>query len=63
MREGLRYVWNWPGLLALMIMAAVVNPVFSLLPLYVSQCFGGEAMQLGWMQSAQGVGLSLGGCS
>ncbi len=65
MRQGLRYVWNWPGLLAFMIMAAVVNfvinPAFTLLPLYVSRQFGGGAMQLGWMQAAQGAGLIAGG--
>ncbi len=65
MRQGLRYVWNWPGLLALMIMAAVVNfvinPAFTLLPLYVSRQFGGGAAQLGWMQAAQGAGLIAGG--
>ncbi len=65
MREGFRYVWNKSGLMALLIMAAVVNfvinPVFSLLPLYVSQHFGGEAIHLSWMQSAQGVGLVAGG--
>jgi DHA3 family macrolide efflux protein-like MFS transporter len=65
MRQGLRYVWNWPGLLALMLVAAVVNfvinPAFTLLPLYVSQQFGGGAVQLGWMQAAQGAGLLAGG--
>jgi DHA3 family macrolide efflux protein-like MFS transporter len=65
LRQGLRYVWNWPGLLALMMMAAVVNfvinPAFTLLPLYVSREFGGGAMQLGWMQAVQGAGLISGG--
>ena len=39
----------------------VVNPVFSLLPLLVSQHFQGEAMHLGWLQSAQGIGFIAGG--
>jgi len=64
-REGLRYVWGWPGLLVILIMAMVlnfvVNPAFSLMPLLVTEHFKGDALQLGWLESSWGVGLVLGG--
>jgi DHA3 family macrolide efflux protein-like MFS transporter len=64
-REGLRYVWSWPGLLAVCIMALLlnffVNPPMSLMPLLVTGHFGGDALQLGWLNSAWGVGLVVGG--
>jgi DHA3 family macrolide efflux protein-like MFS transporter len=44
-----------------MVINFVVNPAFSLMPLLVTEHFGGEALQLGWLQSAWGVGMLLGG--
>ncbi len=65
MVAGLRYVWSWPALMLLMGMAMMINlvltPAFSLLPILVTDHFGGEALQLGFMQSAFGLGLVLGG--
>ena len=64
-RAGLGYVWNWPGLRAVLIIATVLNlvmnPAFSLLPLLVTKHFGGGALQLGWLESAWGGGVVLGG--
>lgn len=64
-REGLTYVWGWRGLSLVLVMATVinfaVNPAFSLLPLLVTKHFCGEAMQLGWLNSAFGIGVVLGG--
>jgi DHA3 family macrolide efflux protein-like MFS transporter len=64
-REGLRYAWGWPGLLAICILAMLlnflINPAMSLMPILVTKHFGGDALQLGWMNSAWGVGLLLGG--
>jgi DHA3 family macrolide efflux protein-like MFS transporter len=64
-REGLRYIWSWPGMPALLIMATVINflfyPAFSLVPILVTKHFGGEALQLGWMNSALSAGIVLGG--
>ncbi len=64
-REGLRYVWSWPGLFAVLVVATVINfllsPAFSLLPLLVTRHFGGEALELGWIESAWGIGVVLGG--
>jgi DHA3 family macrolide efflux protein-like MFS transporter len=65
LRAGVRYVWNWPGLLAILIMAAlinlVLNPAFALLPILVKNVFGGGAMQLAWMESTGGIGIVAGG--
>jgi DHA3 family macrolide efflux protein-like MFS transporter len=65
LRAGVRYVWSWPGLFALLIMAAlinlVLNPAFALLPILVKNVFGGGAMQLAWMESAGGIGIVSGG--
>ena len=64
-QAGFRYVWAWPGLMIIGAMAVVINflltPAFSLLPLLVKDYFGGNAMQLGWVNSAVGIGVILGG--
>ena len=64
---GLKYVMGWPGLRFLLIMALAINmiisPAFSLLPLVVKEHFGGGALQLGWFNSAFGVGAVIGGVS
>jgi len=64
-RQGLRYIWNWSGMPALLIMATMLNflfyPAFSLMPILVTKHFGGEALQLGWMNSAFSAGIVLGG--
>jgi DHA3 family macrolide efflux protein-like MFS transporter len=63
--SGLRYVFNWPGLLIIASMAVLINflltPAFSLLPLLVKDYFGGDAVQLSWVNSAFGIGVILGG--
>ncbi len=65
LRAGLRYVAAWPGLLAIILMAMVlnfiINPAFSLMPFLVTKHFGGGALQLGWIESAWGVGVVAGG--
>jgi DHA3 family macrolide efflux protein-like MFS transporter len=65
MYEGLRYVWGWSGLRAILLMAMVINFVFtpagSLLPLLITRRFGLGALELGWINSAWGVGVVLGG--
>lgn len=62
---GLRYVMGWPGLRWLLGIALVVNflltPTSSLMPLLVTEHFSGGALQLGWIQSALGVGVIAGG--
>jgi DHA3 family macrolide efflux protein-like MFS transporter len=65
LRAGLHYVLNWPGLLIVCLMATIINflvtPAFSLLPILVTKHFGGGVMQLGMLNSAEGVGLIAGG--
>lgn len=64
-KAGLRYVWGWPGALALLGMAMVINflltPASTLMPLLVVQHFQGGALQLAWVESAWGVGMVAGG--
>lgn len=63
--EGFRYVIGWPGLMAIIIVAMLVNllinPAFSLLPLVITEHFGMGAYELGFINSAFGVGVILGG--
>ncbi len=65
LKEGFRYVWAWKGLLYLMGFATLINfvanPAFSLLPLFVKAHLGGGAMELGWLESAWGMGMVAGG--
>ena len=64
-RSGLRYVWSWPGLMMLLVMAMAINflltPAGSLLPILVFDYFGGGALQLGWIEAAFGFGMVAGG--
>jgi DHA3 family macrolide efflux protein-like MFS transporter len=63
--DGLRYIWQWPALMTVLIISTlanlVLNPAFSLLPLVVTQYFGAGALELGWLNSAFGIGMVLGG--
>jgi DHA3 family macrolide efflux protein-like MFS transporter len=65
LREGLRYVWAWPGLMLILLMATVINlvltPTGSLQPILVTRHFGGQALQLAWIESAWGIGMLAGG--
>ncbi len=64
-REGVRYIRGWPGLMALigsaMIVKIALTPAFSLLPLLVSEHFGGSAARLSLLESVSGVGMLVGG--
>jgi len=64
-KAGLRYMIGWPGLLIVGLMTVGLNftiiPAFSLLPLMVKDYFGGSAIHLGWVESAMGAGMILGG--
>jgi MFS transporter, DHA3 family, macrolide efflux protein len=64
-KAGLRYMFGWPGLLIIGLMTVGINftiiPAFSLLPLMIKDYFGGNAIQLGWVESAMGAGMILGG--
>ncbi len=62
---GFRYVWAWPGLVMILVMATLINlllnPASALQPILVSKHFGGGAMQLAWMELAWGIGVVAGG--
>lgn len=64
-KAGLQYMLGWPGLLIVSLMAVVINfvfmPAYSLLPLLVKDYFGGNAIQLSWVESAIGIGIIAGG--
>ena len=60
MVEGFQYVRAWRGMLIVIgiaiLLNLVLNPAFSLLPLLVTEHFGGGAPELGWMNSSWGSG-------
>ncbi len=64
-RAGFAYVWAWPGLVMILLLAMLINfllnPAGALMPLLVKNHFGGGAIQLGWMESSFGVGMLIGG--
>ena len=65
LREGLRFLWGWPGMLIVIGIAMGVNlllyPALSLQPLLVTKHFNGGALELAWLQSAFGIGFVAGG--
>jgi DHA3 family macrolide efflux protein-like MFS transporter len=65
LKEGLRYVLNWRGLLILgglaMLINLVISPTNAFMPLLVTEHFAGEAWHLGIMQASGGVGVLIGG--
>jgi DHA3 family macrolide efflux protein-like MFS transporter len=65
LREAVRFLHAWPGILLIIAIAVLVNllifPALSLLPLLVTEHFGGDVLQLAWLQSAFGVGMVSGG--
>ena len=65
LKAGFRYFLDWPGLLMIMVLAMLINfllnPAASLLPLLVTNHFGLGATELGWLESAFGLGMLVGG--
>ncbi|HMP42670.1 MAG TPA: MFS transporter [Roseiflexaceae bacterium] len=65
MLDGLRYIWEWPGLRAVTIFATVLNlmltPAFALLPILVTRHFEGGALDLAALQAVEGGGIIAGG--
>jgi DHA3 family macrolide efflux protein-like MFS transporter len=64
-REGLSFIWRWTGMMYITSMVLLLKimliPAFSLLPLYIKDYFGGGAIEYAWIQSANGIGLVVGG--
>lgn len=65
LRIAFAFVWQYRGIFHIAMLAGFINfvisPVFVLLPLLVTQHFQGGPLELGWLQSASGVGLIAGG--
>lgn len=65
LRDGLRYLLNWRGLMLLAAMAMLVNmilsPTSSFMPLLVTGHFAGTAWHLGLIEAAFGIGILVGG--
>ncbi len=65
LREGLAFVWGWPGLMVILAFAMLINllvtPAFSLLPLLVTEHFHGAAAQYATLEATIGVGMIAGG--
>ena len=65
LREGWTYMVAWPGLLAVAILAMLINflltPASSLIPLMVTKEYLGGAVQLGLLDSIFGIGVIVGG--
>jgi DHA3 family macrolide efflux protein-like MFS transporter len=65
LKDGFRYMRAWPGLLIMMMMAALINFVFvptsSFLPLLVKDFFQQGVTGFATMQSAMGFGFLFGG--
>jgi DHA3 family macrolide efflux protein-like MFS transporter len=63
--HGFRYIWNWKGMFLVLMLATTINmmihPAMSLLPMLVLRKFAGGALQLGWLNSAWGAGIIVGG--
>jgi DHA3 family macrolide efflux protein-like MFS transporter len=64
-KSSFKYVWTWPGLAIVTGISMMLNfmlvPAFALLSLIVFEYFKGDALQLGWMETALGVGMLAGG--
>jgi DHA3 family macrolide efflux protein-like MFS transporter len=65
MRSGLKFILCWRGLTILLLIVMLLNflawPLMSLVPILITKHFEGGAMELGWFQSALGIGGLLGG--
>ncbi|MFA5612644.1 MAG: MFS transporter [Anaerolineaceae bacterium] len=63
--SGFKYIFAWPGLLSLMLLASglnmVIAPSGNLMPLLVTEFFQKGAQELAWLQAALGVGAIFGG--
>jgi DHA3 family macrolide efflux protein-like MFS transporter len=54
--EGLRYIWGWRGLFVIFCTISLVvffqRPAVSMLPLLVTDVFGGGPIEMGWLSAA-----------
>lgn len=61
LREGIQFVWSWPGLRGVLGISMTLNALggaaFSLLPLLITTKFRGAALHLATLQTAEGVAV------
>jgi len=64
-KAGWHYVIGWPGLMLIVAAAVLLNfavmPGLALIPILVTRHFGGQALQLAWLDSAMSLGFVVGG--
>ncbi|MEM7532562.1 MAG: MFS transporter [Chloroflexota bacterium] len=62
---GLTFVWGWTGLRLVFGLALILNifltPAFALLPIMITETFGGDAIDFAWVSAGWGTGAILGG--
>jgi DHA3 family macrolide efflux protein-like MFS transporter len=65
MRAGFRYIVSWHGLLAIALMATLLNffmaPISALMPLLVTEFFNKGVLEFGALDSFFGIGMIIGG--
>ena len=65
LKEGIRFVRSWPGMISLFAVGGIVNiflqPAFALIPLLISRHYKGGAVQYGMVGPAFGFGIITGG--
>ncbi|MCE5257635.1 MAG: MFS transporter, partial [Chloroflexi bacterium] len=65
LRSGINYLFKSKGLTIIVMMGALVNvlvvPIFTLLPIWVTRFYNGGPFELGWIESATGLGIIAGG--
>jgi DHA3 family macrolide efflux protein-like MFS transporter len=63
--EGLRYIWGWRGLFVLFCSISLIvffqRPAVSMVPLLVTEHFGGGPVEMGWLSGAWQVSSVLSG--
>ncbi len=64
-RAGIAYIWQWPALRWITLLAMGVNlmagPIGALMPILVTNHFASGVLQLAWLELTLGVGLLAGG--
>jgi len=64
-REGLRYVWGWRGLFVMFATLSTIvffqRPAVSMIPLLVTEHFGGGPTEMGWLSGTWQASSVLGG--
>jgi DHA3 family macrolide efflux protein-like MFS transporter len=65
MVQGFRYIASWKGLFYMFILFSLINffgaPMEALMPIFVTDHLNAEVLRLGWLQTAFGAGVIVGG--